>query len=130
MPTGDQAPDANETYRKLLAAAPDKSVTVVTVGFTTNLRRLLETKADALVRECREELAVGLAVDDVFMAVDHEYPDIHIRLTLFNARIASGTLTLLEHVDAKWILPSEIDTLTWCPADAEILAEIRCRHGG
>ena len=48
MPTGDQAPDANETYRKLLAAAPDKSVTVVTVGFTTNLRRLLETKADAI----------------------------------------------------------------------------------
>lgn len=89
-----------------------------------------ETKADALVRECREELAVGLAVDDVFMTVDHEYPDIHIHLTLFNARIASGTLTLLEHVDAKWILPSEIDTLAWCPADAEILAEIRCRHGG
>jgi len=84
-----------------------------------------ETKAEALVRECREELAVELAVDDVFMAVDHEYPDIHIRLTLFNARIASGTLTLLEHVDAKWILPSEIDTLAWCPADAEILAKIR-----
>ena len=47
FPTGDAAPDANEVYRRLLSAAPDGSVTVVTVGFTTNLRRLLETKADA-----------------------------------------------------------------------------------
>ena len=46
FPTGDAVPDANEIYRKLLAAAPDHSVTVISVGFTTNLRRLLETKAD------------------------------------------------------------------------------------
>lgn len=45
--TSESVPDANETYRKLLAAAPDGSVTIVTVGFTTNLRRLLETKGDA-----------------------------------------------------------------------------------
>ena len=42
----DDAPDANETYRKALAAAPDKSVVICTVGFLTNLRRLLETKGD------------------------------------------------------------------------------------
>ncbi|MGN0847848.1 MAG: nucleoside hydrolase [Kiritimatiellia bacterium] len=48
FPTSDLVPDANEVYRRLLAAAPDASVTIVTVGFTTNLRRLLETKADAV----------------------------------------------------------------------------------
>ena len=42
----DDAPDANETYRKVLAAQPDKSVVICTTGFLTNLRRLLETKAD------------------------------------------------------------------------------------
>ncbi len=47
-PTSDKAPDANEVYRRLLAAAPDGSVTILSVGFTTNLRRLLETKADAI----------------------------------------------------------------------------------
>ena len=46
--TGDDAPDANDVYRKLLSAAPDGSVTIVTVGFTTNLRRLLETKGDVV----------------------------------------------------------------------------------
>ena len=40
------APDANEVYRHVLAAQPDKSVVVCSVGFITNLRRLLETKPD------------------------------------------------------------------------------------
>ena len=42
------APDANETYRRVLAAQPDKSVVICSVGFTTNMRRLLETKPDAI----------------------------------------------------------------------------------
>ena len=50
-----------------------------------------ETAEEALVRECREELAVTLSVGDVFMDVVHEYPDIAIHLTVFNASIAEGT---------------------------------------
>lgn len=46
FPRAEMTPDANDVYRRLLAAAPDRSVVVVSVGFTTNLRRLLETKAD------------------------------------------------------------------------------------
>ena len=44
----DDAPDANETYRRVLAAQPDKSVVICSVGFITNMRRLLETKPDAI----------------------------------------------------------------------------------
>ncbi len=44
----DDAPDANEVYRRALAAQPDKSVTICSVGFITNMRRLLETKPDAI----------------------------------------------------------------------------------
>lgn len=44
----DDAPDANEVYRKALAGAPDGSVVICSVGFLTNLRRLLETKPDAI----------------------------------------------------------------------------------
>jgi len=43
----DTAPDANEVYRRILAAQPDRSVVICSVGFLTNLRRLLETKGDA-----------------------------------------------------------------------------------
>ena len=45
-PNSNDAPDANEVYRKALAAAPDKSVNFCSVGFLTNMRRLLETKGD------------------------------------------------------------------------------------
>lgn len=38
--------DAHKLYRKTLAAQPDASVTVISVGFSTNLARLLETEAD------------------------------------------------------------------------------------
>lgn len=44
----DDAPDANEVYRRALAAQPDKSVVICSVGFLTNLRRLLETKGDGV----------------------------------------------------------------------------------
>ena len=83
-----------------------------------------ETKEQALIRECREELAVTLAVEDVFMDVTHAYPDISIRLTLFNATIAEGVPQKLEHNDIRWITPAEIPHYPFCPADEEILKRI------
>ena len=83
-----------------------------------------ETKEQALIRECREELAVTLSVGDVFMDVVHEYPDLMVHLTLFNATIAEGEPQKMEHNDIKWITPSEIPNFEFCPAEKEILARI------
>ena len=83
-----------------------------------------ETKEQALIRECREELAVTLSVGDVFMDVIHEYPDLTVHLTLFNATIAEGEPQKLEHNDIKWITPNQIPNYEFCPADEEILAKI------
>ena len=83
-----------------------------------------ETKEQALVRECREELGVTVAVDDVYFELDHVYPDITIHLTLFRARIAEGQPKLLEHNDMKWITAQEIPQYRFCPADKEILQKI------
>ena len=41
-----QATDALQLYRKILAAAPDKSITIVTVGFFTNMANLLQSGPD------------------------------------------------------------------------------------
>ena len=84
-----------------------------------------ETKPEALIRECREELDVTVAVSDVFMELVHEYPDMTIRLTLFNAQIAEGTPKLLEHSEIRWITPAEIDGMEFCPADEEILKRLQ-----
>ena len=83
-----------------------------------------ETKEQALIRECKEELDILLSVGDVFMDVIHEYPDITVHLTLFNATIAEGKPQKLEHNDIQWITPSEIQNYEFCPADEEILARI------
>ena len=88
-----------------------------------------ETLEEALIRECREELDITVAVGDIFTQVIHEYPDILIRLTLFNCTVAEGTPKLQEHNDLKYISPEEIPNFDFCPADKDILALIRRRSG-
>lgn len=83
-----------------------------------------ESKPEALVRECREELAVTLNVGEVFMDVTHEYPDLTVHLTLFHATIADGVPQKLEHNDIRWITPREVGNYDFCPADVEILQKI------
>jgi len=68
-----------------------------------------ETKEQALIRECQEELAITLSVGEVFMAVVHEYPDLTVHLTLFNAIIAEGTPQKLEHNDMSQEEKAEIE---------------------
>ena len=79
-----------------------------------------ETREEALIRECKEELDISLSVGDVFFEVDHAYPDITIHLTLFNTSIAGGEIKMLEHNNIRWILPSEIPDYEFCPADESI----------
>lgn len=83
-----------------------------------------ETGAQALIRECREELGVTLCVGDVFMDVVHQYPDITVHLTLFNATIAQGVPQKLEHHDLQWITAQQIPDFAFCPADTKILEKL------
>ncbi len=82
-----------------------------------------ETKEEALVRECREELAALVVPRAVFFEVTHAYPDLTVHLTLFTAELV-GEPQLLEHVEMRWIAPSEIGNFEFCPADEEILRRI------
>lgn len=64
----DEVPDAVKVYRKVLAAQPDHSVTIVTVGFLTNMANLLNSTKDdfsplsgeALIRK-KVKLLVSMA---------------------------------------------------------------------
>ena len=84
-----------------------------------------ESRKAAQARECREELGVEIAVGDIFMEVEHTYPDMTVHLTLFHARILQGIPQKLEHNDIQWITPQQIDGYVFCPADVEILKAIR-----
>ncbi|UZT83071.1 (deoxy)nucleoside triphosphate pyrophosphohydrolase [Caproicibacterium sp. BJN0003] len=83
-----------------------------------------ETKPQALIRECQEELAITVSVGEQFMETTHSYPDMTIHLTLFSCTIKEGTPKLLEHNDLCWIAPEEITGFPFCPADRPILKRI------
>lgn len=87
-----------------------------------------ETKEQALIRECKEELAITLSVGKVFMDVTHEYPDLTVHLTLFNAVVAEGIPQKLEHNDIRWITVEEIPQYNFCPADVEILSRLQNKY--
>lgn len=84
-----------------------------------------ESKEQALIRECKEELDIEIEVDSEFISTKHTYPDITINLTVFNSRIVSGRPILLEHNDLKWITKNEIQKYNFCPADEVILEKIK-----
>ena len=84
-----------------------------------------ETKRQALIRECREELDVTIAAGEVFLELTHSYPDLTIHLTVFHASIAEGTPRLLEHQAMCWVTAKEAETMSFCPADQEIIERLK-----
>lgn len=88
-----------------------------------------ESMQEALARECMEELDVRVEAGEIFASVIHEYPDLTVRLTLFNAVIKEGTPKLLEHTDIRWITVSQIRDYAFCPADEVILQKLEREKG-
>ncbi len=111
--------------RFLICQRPANKSRALLWEFVGGKKEADESLQDALIRECREELDITVFVDDVFMDVVHEYPDITVHLTLFNSRLAEGVPKLLEHNDMKWITVDEIDDYDFCPADVDILVKLK-----
>jgi len=56
LKSGKNAPDATALYRKILSQQPDRSVVIVTVGYLSNLRALLDSRPDRYSRLSGEKL--------------------------------------------------------------------------
>ncbi len=87
-----------------------------------------ESKADALIRECQEELGIIVTVGQAFMDVIHKYSDVTIHLTLYDAVIKKGIPKKLEHQDLRWITVKEISQYKFCPADTIILEKLKAKY--
>ncbi|GAB3904623.1 nucleoside hydrolase [Larkinella knui] len=66
--SSNDAPDAVTTYRQILASEPDASVTIVTVGFLSNMANLLDSKPDRYSRMGGKELVKQKVKELVSMA--------------------------------------------------------------
>ena len=117
--------DASDARRFLICQRPAHKARGLLWEFVGGKVEPGETKEAALIRECREELGIQIAVGELYMELTHVYPDITIHLTLFRARIAEGVPQLLEHSALRWITPEEIGEYAFCPADEEILVRLK-----
>jgi 8-oxo-dGTP diphosphatase len=84
-----------------------------------------ETEAAALVRECREELAVPVEVGDR-LGDDQPIVDGSAVLRVYLATIVGdGSPQPLEHAELRWLAADELVSVPWLPADTPILAALR-----
>jgi 8-oxo-dGTP diphosphatase len=84
-----------------------------------------ETDAQALARECLEELGVRVAVGE---RVGPDVPLARGRavLRVFAVELLHGDMPeALEHTSMRWLAADELDTVPWLPADKPIVAELR-----
>lgn len=84
-----------------------------------------ETPEEALVREIREELDAGIAVDSFITTVDHDYEAFHLTMHCYLCSVVEGRLKLLEHSAAQWLDAATIDDVDWLPADIAVVDEIK-----
>ena len=83
-----------------------------------------ETPQQALRREIREELDAVIEVGELLRTINYDYPTFHLTMHCFKCRLANGHLTLLEHEAAKWLTPSDLQSVRWLPADEEIIQDL------
>ncbi|MCD8371887.1 MAG: SDR family NAD(P)-dependent oxidoreductase [Clostridia bacterium] len=85
-----------------------------------------ETPEEALARECREELNVSVKVIRPVGSTVYEYPDVIVNLQIFECR-TQDEFTPCEHEQTRWLKPEEFNEEEWCPADRQILLNIKKR---
>ena len=83
-----------------------------------------EELENTIMREILEELKVSISVQDFLVQVYHEYPDFRLKMDTFICKIENGEPTLTEHIDLKWLFPSELSTLDWAAADLPIVEKL------
>ena len=93
--------------------------------FPGGKREAGETDAQCLVREIKEELALEISVGPLFGQASYRYPDKHVALSFYLARIVGGQLSCLVHEQARWVAPRDLVGLHFCPADKDIVEKLR-----
>ena len=119
----------NEMGKFLICQRPANKARALLWEFVGGKVESGELPADALVRECQEELGITVYPTAVFDDLVHEYDDVTVHLTLFLATIASGTPQKLEHNDIRWVTAQEMPSYDFCPADYTILQKIAKQFG-
>ena len=79
----------------------------------------------AVVRECREECGIEVAVTHLLEVTRHRYPERDVLLLFYRCELRSGEVQHLEIADHAWVTPADLDAYPLPAADVGVIARIR-----
>ncbi|MEB8345877.1 (deoxy)nucleoside triphosphate pyrophosphohydrolase [Flavobacteriaceae bacterium KMM 6898] len=83
-----------------------------------------ETLEETIIREVREELKMIIKTENPYITIKHQYPDFFLTMYSFICSCEDSTVHLTEHIDYKWLAPSELEGLDWAAADIPIVEKL------
>lgn len=83
-----------------------------------------ETQQETLTRELHEELEIDVKIGDFFYQVEHDYPDFHLSMAVYECELISKEMKINVHKGIKWLSPDEMMTLDWAAADVPVAEKI------
>ncbi len=76
------------------------------------------------MREIREELCIHIVVGEKIMTIHHKYPDYLITMHAFFCFSETSAITMIEHTDYEWCIPSRLDKFDWLEADIPLIEKL------
>jgi len=83
-----------------------------------------ESKKEALKRELVEELNISPQIEDLYLIVNHRYPDFNLTMHSFICIVDSEQVTLNEHIASQWLSKKDLGKLDWAAADIPIVTKL------
>ena len=86
-----------------------------------------ESPEQALVRECREECGIEIAVQDILDVAFHRYATKDVLLLFYDCRLVAGEVQDLGVAAHVWTTPAGLDAYPLPPPDARLVAKLQGR---
>lgn len=83
-----------------------------------------ETNHQTLSRELQEELDIQVEIGNFFAQVEHDYPDFHLSMAIYDCKILSDHMKMNVHKALKWVKPEDLLSLDWADADRPVAEKL------
>lgn len=83
-----------------------------------------ETQHQTLSRELKEELDIEVEIGDFYYQVEHDYPDFHLSMAVYECELKSDHMKMNVHKALKWVKPEDLLTLDWAKADLPVAEKL------
>ena len=84
-----------------------------------------ESPEEALVRECKEECDIDVAVAEILEVTHHRYPEKDVLLLFYRCELRAGEVRHVQVADHAWVAPKDLGTFPLPPADEKVVTRIQ-----